>query len=83
MPGTRTATQKKGRVTLSISQDLLDRLEPYKEQINLSAQAEATFSAMLEHLENRAWVERNHEKLIAYGEVIRKNGLAGEEFERI
>lgn len=38
---------RKSRLSLSINQDLLDRLEPYKQQINLSAQAEQLFARML------------------------------------
>ena len=45
---------RKGRLSLSINQDLLDRLEPYKRQVNLSAQAEQLFARMLDELENRA-----------------------------
>ncbi|MBI3525341.1 MAG: hypothetical protein HY066_12635 [Betaproteobacteria bacterium] len=44
-------------VTAPINQDLMDRLEPYKQQDNLSAQAEQLFARMLEELENRAWAE--------------------------
>lgn len=74
---------KKGRLSLSIDQRLLDRLEPYKHQINLSAQAEKFLAAMLEEIENRAWVEQNAEALTAYGRAIAATGLAGAEFERI
>jgi antitoxin CcdA len=74
---------KKGRLSLSINQDLLDRLEPYKQQINFSAQAEQLFARMLDELENRAWAERNAEALAAHGRDIAVTGLAGTEFERI
>ena len=74
---------KKGRLSLSINQDLLDRLEPYKQQINLSAQAEQLFARMLDELENRAWAERNAAALAAHGRDIAVTGLAGAEFERI
>ncbi len=74
---------KKGRLSLSIDQSLLDRLEPYKQQINLSAQTEKFLSAMLEEIENRAWVERNSDALIAHGRVIAATGLAGAEYDRI
>ena len=74
---------KKGRVTLTVNQDLLDKLEPYKQEVNLSAQAELLFADMLEKLENRAWVMRNDVKLRQHGEEIRKNGLAGAEFIRV
>lgn len=74
---------RKGRLSLSISQDLLDRLEPFKQQVNLSAQAEQLFARMLEELENRAWAERNVEALAAHGGDIAATGLAGAEFDRI
>jgi antitoxin CcdA len=74
---------KKGRLSLSINQDLLDKLEPYKQQINLSAQAELFFTRMLEEIENRAWAERNAAALTAHGRDIAATGLAGEEFERV
>jgi len=74
---------KKGRISLSINQDLLDRLEPYKHQINLSAQAEQLFAQTLEALENRTWAERNQQALLDHGRDIAATGLAGEEFERI
>jgi len=76
-------TASKGRLSLSINQDLLDRLEPYKQQINLSAQAELLFARMLEDLENRAWAERNAEALAAHGRDIAATGPAGAEFDRI
>ena len=77
------ATAKKGRLSLSINQHLLDRLEPYKQQINFSAQAEQLLARMLEELENRTWVERNAEALAAHGKDISNTGLAGAEFDRI
>ena len=77
-PGT-----KKGRLSLSINLDLLDRLEPYKQQINLSAQAEQLFARMLDELENRSWAERNADALLAHGRNIAATGVAGEEFDRI
>lgn len=73
----------KGRLSLSINRELLDRLEPYKQQINLSAQAEQMIVRLLEELENRSWAERNAEALVAHGRDIAATGLAGEEFERI
>jgi antitoxin CcdA len=74
---------RKGRLSLSINQDLLDRLEPYKQQVNLSAQAEQLFARMLEELENRAWAEKNADALVAHGRDIAATGLAGAEFDRI
>lgn len=74
---------RKGRLSLSINQDLLDRLEPFKRQVNFSAQAEQLFARMLDELENRAWAERNAEALAAHGRDIAASGLAGAEFERI
>jgi antitoxin CcdA len=77
------STTKKGRLSLSINQNLLDRLEPYKQQVNFSAQAEQLLARMLEELENRTWVEHNSEALVAHGMDIAKIGLAGSEFDRI
>ena len=74
---------RKGRLSLSINQDLLDRIEPYKQQINLSAQAEQLFARILDELENRAWAERNADALTAHGGDLAATGLAGAEFERI
>lgn len=76
-------TAKKGRLSLSINQNLLDRLEPYKQQVNFSAQAEQMLARILEELESRAWVERNTEALSAHGKDISATGLAGAEFDRI
>jgi antitoxin CcdA len=77
------ANAKKGRLSLSINQSLLDRLEPYKQQINFSAQAEQLLAQMLTELEHRTWAERNAEALLAHGKEIAMTGLAGTEFERI
>ncbi|MDO9449832.1 MAG: type II toxin-antitoxin system CcdA family antitoxin [Rugosibacter sp.] len=77
------ANAKKGRLSLSINQSLLDRLEPYKQQINFSAQAEQLLARMLEELEHRTWAERNAKALAAHGMDIAATGLAGAEFDRI
>lgn len=77
------STTKKGRLSLSINQNLLDRLEPYKQQINFSAKAEQLLSKILEELENRTWAERNANALAAHGMDISVTGLAGTEFDRI
>lgn len=74
---------KKGRLTLSVSQNLLNRLEPYKHQINISAQTELMLEQLLAKIENRTWVERNAGALVAHGKDIASTGLAGTEFERI
>ena len=74
---------KKGRLSLSINQNLLDRLEPYKQQINFSAQAEQLLARILGELENREWAEKNAVALAAHGRDIATTGLAGTEFERI
>ena len=74
---------KKGRLSLSINQDLLDRLAPYKEQINLSARAEQLFAQVLDQFENREWALRNADALAAHGRDIAATGLAGAEFDRI
>jgi post-segregation antitoxin (ccd killing protein) len=80
---TELNTGRKGRLSLSISQELLDRLEPYKAQINLSAQTEKLLAQLVEAAENRAWLERNSDALIEHGKTIAATGLAGEEFDRI
>lgn len=77
------ANAKKGRLSLSINQSLLARFEPYKNQVNFSAQAEQLLARMLEELENRTWVERNADALAAHGADIVSTGLAGTEFDRI
>jgi antitoxin CcdA len=77
------AAPRKGRLSLSIDQDLLDRLEPFKQQVNLSAQAEQMFARLLVELENRSWAERNAASLATHGRDIAATGLAGQEFERI
>ncbi|MEY4591891.1 MAG: hypothetical protein RIR18_786 [Pseudomonadota bacterium] len=74
---------KKGRISLSISQDVLDRLKSHKADINLSAETEQLFNTLLNTLENRAWVKCNADALVAHGQSIAKTGLAGQEFERI
>jgi antitoxin CcdA len=74
---------KKGRLSLSINQDLLDRFEPYKQQVNFSAHAEQLLARMLEEFENRSWAERNAKALAAHGKDIARTGLAGAEFDRI
>jgi antitoxin CcdA len=83
MPLSLQTASRKGRLSLSIDQYLLDRLEPYKQEINLSAQAEQLFARLLDELENRAWAERNADALVAHGRDIAATGLAGEEFDRI
>jgi antitoxin CcdA len=83
MPLSLQTASRKGRLSLSIDQYLLDRLEPYKQEINLSAQAEQLFTRLLDELENRAWAERNADALVAHGRDIAATGLAGEEFDRI
>lgn len=77
------ASPRKGRIALSIQQDVLDRLEPFKAEVNLSAQAEQLFIRLAEQLENRDWVKRNAASLDAHGGEIAATGLAGAEFERI
>lgn len=77
------STSKKGRLSLSINQQLLDRLEPYKQQVNFSAHAEQLLARILEEFENRAWADRNADALAAHGKDIAMTGLAGAEFDRI
>ena len=83
MLATELNTSRKGRLSLSISQEPLERLEPYKAQINLSAHTEKFLTELLETLENRSWLERNTEALSQHGKTIASTGLAGEEFDRI
>jgi len=78
-----TSSTPKSRLSLSISRELLERLEPYKHQINFSAEAEQLFTRLLEQMENREWVKRNADALTEHGRAITANGLAGSEFERI
>ena len=78
-----TQARLKGRLSLSIDQALLDRFEPYKKQVNLSAHTEQFLAQLLETLENRAWAERNAATLTEHGRIIARTGLAGAEFERI
>ena len=47
------------------------------------AQAEQMLIRILEELENRAWVERSAQALVAHGMDIAAAGLAGAEFDRI
>ena len=68
---------------MSINQSLLNRLEPFKQQVNFSAHAEKLLARLLEEFENRAWAERNTEALAAHGKDISVTGLAGAEFDRI
>lgn len=74
---------RKGRLSLTINQNLLDRLEPFKNQINFSAQAELLLTRLLEEFENRNWADRNSRALTQHGKDIAITGLAGSEFERI
>ena len=76
-------SQRKGRMQLSISQDVLDRIEPLRDEVNFSAEAEQLFAAIAERIERRKWVERNSEALIERGNLIAKSGIAGSEFDRI
>ncbi len=83
MRSATNASSRKGRLSLSIAQDLLDRFEPYRDQINFSAEAERLLARLLERQESLAWVERNSAALIKHGQDIAATGLAGQEFERI
>lgn len=83
MPTNMVMSSKKGRLSLSIDQGILNRLEPYKRDINLSAQAEQMIECLLDQLENRDWAKRNAAGLAKYGQAIAATGLAGAEFDRI
>lgn len=76
-------SQRKGRMQLSISQEVLDRIEPLREEINFSAEAEQLFSVIADRVERQKWVERNSEALREHGKVISQTGLAGADFDRI
>ena len=77
------SSARKSRLSLSINRDLLERLEPYKKEINFSAEAERHFTQLLAQMESREWVKRNADALVEHGRAITGNGLAGSEFERI
>lgn len=77
-----TPAAHKGRLSLSISQDVLDRLEPYKQEVNVSAHVEDMLKQLLEQLENRQWLLQCAEPLARYGEKLQASGVAGEEFDR-
>lgn len=77
------SSQRKGRMQLSISREVLDRIEPLREEINFSAEAEQLFAALADQVERRKWVERNAEALHEHGKAIARTGLAGAEFDRI
>lgn len=68
---------------LSISQDVLNRIEALRDEVNFSAEAERLFCAIAERVERRKWLERNSEALREHGKAIAQTGLAGTEFERI
>ena len=76
-------SQRKGRMQLSISQEVLDRIEPLRDEVNFSAEAEHLFSAIATRIERQKWVERNADALSEHGRVIALTGLAGAEFDRI
>lgn len=76
-------TPRKGRMQLSISQDVLDRIEPLREEINFSVEAEHLFSAIADRVERQKWLERNAQALLEHGKVIAQTGLAGADFDRI
>ncbi|TAH43525.1 MAG: hypothetical protein EYC67_14570 [Betaproteobacteria bacterium] len=83
MPSHPSLSARKGRLSLSIDQGLLDRLESFKDRINLSAHPEQLFGRLLEQLENRDWAARNADALVTHGRDIAATGLAGAEFDRI
>ena len=82
-PAKSFISQRKGRMQLSISQEVLDRIEPLREEVNFSAEAEQLFSAIAERIERRKWVERNSDALREHGKAIAQTGVAGAEFDRI
>lgn len=82
-PTKNPIAQRKGRMQLSISQEVLDRIEPLRDEVNFSAEAERLFSAIAERVERKKWVERNSEALHKHGIVIAETGLAGSQFDRL
>lgn len=82
-PSKSYISQRKGRMQLSISQEVLDRIEPLRDEVNFSAEAEQLFSAIAERVERRKWLAQNSDALVEHGKVIARTGLAGAEFERI
>jgi len=76
-------SQRKGRIQLSISQEVLDRIEPLRDEVNFSAEAEQLFASIAERIERKNWVERNSDALKQHGQILAATGLAGTEFERI
>ena len=83
MLATELNTGRKGRLSLSISQELLERLEPYKAQINLSAHTEKLLAELLETLGKPQLAGTQFGSLARIWKMIAKTGLAGEEFDRI
>lgn len=84
MPSAKNCiSQRKGRMQLSISQEVLDRIEPLRDEVNFSAEAEQLFTTIAERIERRKWVERNSDALLEHGKLIAQTGLAGAEFDRI
>lgn len=77
------SSQRKGRMQLSISQEVLDRIEPLRDEVNFSAEAEQLFAALADRVERQRWVERNAEALSERGKALARSGLAGTEFDRI
>jgi antitoxin CcdA len=82
-PSKSHISQRKGRMQLSISQDVLDRIEPLRDEVNFSAEAEQLFAAIAERVERQKWLARNSDALREHGKVIAQTGLAGVEFDRI
>lgn len=76
-------TPRKGRMQLSISQEVLDRIEPLRQEVNFSIEAERLFCAIADRIERQKWLERNSEALCEHGKMIAQTGLAGADFDRI
>lgn len=82
-PAKSPISSRKGRMQLSISQDVLDRIEPLRNEVNFSAEAEQLFAEIATRVERQKWLARNAEALREHGAVIARSGLAGAEFDRI
>jgi len=67
------AKTSKGRVNLSVREDLLQEARRLK--LNLSQLAEAAIEAALSKLRAARWAEENREAIESYNAYIRKYGV--------
>lgn len=62
---------------MSMSQEIRDRIEPLRDEVNLSAEVEQLFRTLAERCERKKWFERNAEALCERGKAIARAELAG------